>query len=117
MGHRFNGNGNGHVEVDVMRCSGDLNATRMVQMKSRFSRLLNQNRKFFLLDLREAHHADLAALGILIDRLRKIRSLKGDIRLFNLHPEVFAIFQMIGLNRVIATYPTEEEARRSFQVA
>ena len=115
MGHRLNGNGK--VSVNVVRCPGDLNATRMVQMKNRFSRLVNRNRKFFLLDLKEASHADLAGLGILIDRIQKVRSLKGDIRLFNIRPEVSAILRMVGLNGVIETYSSEEEARRSFQVA
>ena len=114
MGHCLNGNGK---EVHVVRCPGDLNATRMVQMKSRFSRLMNQKRRFFLLDLKQAGHADLAGLGILIDRIRKVRSLKGDIRLFNIRPEVSQILNMIGLNHIIETYPNEEEARRSFQVA
>ena len=119
MGHRFNGNGNGNgrTPVNIVRCPGDLNASSMVQLKTLFNRLINQNHKFFLLDLTEASHADLAGLGILIDRIRKVRSVKGDIRLFNLRPEVAEILRMIGLNRIIETYPTEEEARRSFQVA
>jgi anti-anti-sigma factor len=86
----------------------------MVQMKSRFSRLMNQNKRFFLLDLREAYHADLAGIGILIDRIKKVRALHGDIRLFNLRPEVAQILHLIGLNQVIATYATEEEARKSY---
>lgn len=114
MGHRLNGNGKA---VDIVRCSGDLNATQMVSMKTRFSRLMNQNRRFFLLDLKDAGHADLAGLGILVDRIRKVRSLKGDIRLFNIRPEVSHILSMVGLNQIIETYSTEEEARRSFQVA
>lgn len=115
MGHQFNGNGK--VAVNVVRCPGDLNATRMVQMKARFNRLLNRNRKFFLMDLSEANHADLAGLGILVDRIRRVRLLNGDIRLFNLRPGVTEIFRMVGLNQVIETYATEEEARRSFQIA
>ena len=133
MGHRYqengsangngNGNGNGHSSghhrtgVEILRCPGDLNASQMVQIKSRFNRLLNRHRKFFLLDLRRANHADLAGLGILIERIRRVRSMKGDIRLFNLRPEVLDILRLVGLNQVISTYPTEEEARRSFQVA
>src|SRR3989338_8851964 len=119
MGNRLNGNGNGngHGRVNVVRCAGNLDAAKMVQMKSRFNRLLNQNRRFFLLDFAEVRHADLAGLGILVDRLQKIRSLKGDIRLFNINPEVSNILRMVGINQVIGTYGSEEEARRSYQVA
>jgi len=113
MGHRLNGRN----EIDVVRCSGDLNANQMVQMKNRFSRLMNQNRWYLLLDLKEAGHADLVGLGILVDRIRKVRSLKGDIRLFNIRPEVSEIFRMVGLNQIIGIYSNEEEARRSFRVA
>ncbi|MBI4394989.1 MAG: STAS domain-containing protein [Candidatus Omnitrophica bacterium] len=115
MGHRLNGHSK--VSINVVRCSGDLNAAQMVQIKPRFNRLMKQKRRFFLLDLKEACHADLAGLGILVDRIQKIRSLKGDLRLFNLRPEVSDILGMIGLNRVISSYATEEEARRSFQIA
>ena len=111
MGHRLNG------VVDVVRCAGDLNATRMVQIKSRFSRLMNQNKRFFLLDLADAYHADLAGIGILVDRIKRVRAVNGDIRLFNLRPEVAQILHIIGLNQIIATYATEEEARRSYQAA
>lgn len=117
MNHRLNGNGTSRFGVDIVRCAGDLNATRMVQIKSRFNRLMNQNRRFFLMDMSEARHADLAGLGILIDRLQKIRSRKGDIRLFNINPEVSHILGLVGLNQVIATFSNEEEARRSFQFA
>lgn len=110
-------NRNGKCSVSVVRCPGNLNATQMVHVKKHFNRLMNRNRKFFLLDLKEAYHADLAALGILVDRIRRVRLLKGDIRLFNLRPEVREILHMIGLNQVIETYGSEKEARESFQIA
>ena len=110
MGHRLMNSG----AVDIVRCPGDLNATRMVEIKTRFSRLMNRNKRFFLLDLKEAYHADLAGLGILVDRIKKVRAVNGDIRLFNLRPEVAQILRIIGLNQIISSYATEEEARKSF---
>ena len=111
---------NGHerkIAVGIVRCPGDLNARHMVQMKNRLSRFANQNRKFLLLDLKRARHVDLAGLGILVDRIQKLRRDRGDIRLFNIRPEVSQMLRMIGINGVIESYPTEEEARRSFQIA
>ena len=108
---------NGKALVDIVRCPGDLNAAHMVNIKSRFRRLMNQKRRFFLLDLSHAYHVELAGLGILVDRIRQVRSQKGDVRLFNIRPEVFEMLQMVGLTQVIATYGNEEDARKSFQVA
>ena len=115
MKHRLNGSG--AYFVNVVRCPGDLNASHMVRLKSRLRRLISQRRKFFLMDLGEARYADLAGLGLLVDRIRHVRSMKGDIRLFNIRPEVREILKMVGLTGVIATYGNEVEARQSFQVA
>ena len=112
MRHRLNGN-----SVDLVRCPGDLSAQHMVRIKSRFQRLMNQKRRFFVMDLSEAHHVELAGLGILVDRIRQVRAKRGDVRLFNIRPEVLEIFRMVGLTQVIPTFVNEEEARQSFQVA
>lgn len=114
MEHRLNGIS--RAGVDVLRCPGDLDAKHMVQMKSRVSRLMNRNKRFMLLDLKRARHVDLAGLGILVDRIQKLRMLKGDIRLFNLRPEVSNMLRMIGVSGVIETFSTEEEARQSFRL-
>lgn len=102
------------IGVDVLRFNGDLNAFSMIKMKDRMNRLLHKNHKRLLLDLKDTKRIELAGLGILVDRLRKIREQKGDIKLFNLSPEVEKTFRMIGVNGLMETFPSEEEAVRSF---
>ncbi len=102
------------VGVDVLRFDGDLDALSMIKMKERMNRLLNKNHKRLLLDLQETKHVELAGVGILVDRLRRVREQKGDIKLCNLRPEVERTFQMIGVNGLMESYSTEEEAISSF---
>lgn len=113
MGHRLNANGKNPVEV--VRCPGDLNADRMVTIKNRLNRLMNQNHRFFLIDMEDASGVDVAGIGILVDRVQKIRSLRGDIRLFNTSPEVRETFRQVGVDAFIGSYENEEEALKSFQ--
>ncbi len=100
--------------VEVLRFHGDLDAAEMIKMKARFSRLLKRNHKKLLLDLKEARRVELAGLGILVDRLMKVRAQKGDIKLCNLRPEVEKTFEMIGLGGLMESFHSEEEAIRSF---
>ena len=100
--------------VDILRFQGDLNAVEMIKMKNRLVRLLNKNHKKLLLDLKEAKHVELAGLGILVDRLMKVRAQKGDIKLCNLRPEVEKTFRMIGVGDLMQSFRSEEEAIRSF---
>ena len=102
------------VGVDVLRFNGDLDALSMIKMKDRMNRLMNRNHKRLLLDLQETKHVELAGVGILVDRLRKVREQKGDIKLCNLRPEVERTFQMIGVNGLMESYSTEAEAISSF---
>ncbi|OQA57110.1 MAG: Anti-sigma-B factor antagonist [Candidatus Omnitrophica bacterium ADurb.Bin277] len=100
--------------VEVLRFDGDLSVPSMIKMKGRMKRLLNRNHKRLLLDLSETKRVELAGVGLLVDRLRKVREQKGDIKLCNLRPEVERTFRLIGVNGLMESYPTQEEAIQSF---
>ena len=100
--------------VEILRFQGDLSASEMVRIKNRLTRLLNQNHKKLLLDLARARRVDLAGLGILVDRLMKIRAQKGDIKICNMRPEVAKTFSLIGVSGLMESFRSEEEAIQSF---
>ncbi len=106
-----------HRSLSVVRCEGNLDASKMVNVKNRLSRLLNQNRKLLLLDFARTEQIDVTGLGILVDRIRKFRALKGDVCFCSLRPSVFETIHEMGVDGMVETFNTEEEARRSFQVA
>ncbi len=100
--------------VEVLEFEGDLDAVGMVKMKNRLTRLLNRNHKKVLLDMSRTRRVELAGLGILVDRLLKVRAQRGDIKFCNMRPEIEKTFQMIGIRGLIEAFQTEEEAIRSF---
>lgn len=115
MHHRLNGNGK--TSVCIMRCEGNLNAERMITVKNRLNRLLNQNHRFVLLDFARARGIDLTGLGILLDRIQKLRALKGDVRAFNIRPNILETFRRIGADELVGAHSSREEAVRSLRVA
>jgi len=100
--------------IEVLNCSESLDANEMVSMKNRMNRLINRNQKRVVLDMSRTASIELAGLGILIERLRTIRSLSGDIKFCNVRPEVQEILHLVGLNGLIETYHSREEALKSF---
>ena len=100
--------------VDIVHFPGDLDAAQMVKVKNRLARLLKKNRKKLLLDLSQTRRVELAGVGILVDRLRTVRALNGDIKFCNMSPEVRCSLEMIGINGLIESFRSEEEAIRSF---
>ena len=102
------------TNAEVLSCSESLNADEMVSMKNKVNRLMKGNQKHVVLDLSQTASIDLAGLGILIERLRAIRSEKGDIKFCNVRPEVYETLQLVGLNGLIEYYGSREEAVASF---
>ena len=107
----------GKTSIEVFKCDGDLNAQAMVTFKNKVRKLMNKNHKKVLLDLSKTKHVDLAGLGILVERIKKIRAVDGDIKLCNVQPQVDATFRLVGVSKLIESFPTREEAIRSFKVA
>lgn len=78
---------------------------------------MENNHKNVVLDMKKVKHVDLAGLGILVERIKQIRSVNGDIKLCNVQPQVDATFRLVGVSKLIESFSTEEEALRSFKVA
>jgi stage II sporulation protein AA (anti-sigma F factor antagonist) len=104
-------------DVEIVRCNGDLSANAMVIVKNKVRKLMEKNHKNVVLDLKKTKHVDLAGLGILVERIKQIRAMNGDIKLCNVSPQVKATFRLVGVSKLIESFPTEAEALRSFKVA
>ena len=101
-------------EIEVLNCSESLGADEMVAMKNKMNRLANRNQKNVVLDMSRTSSVDLAGLGMLVERIRIMRSDKGDIKFCNLRPEICETLQMVGLNGLIESFGSCEEAVQSF---
>jgi anti-anti-sigma factor len=100
--------------VEVLSCSPSLDADAMVGVKDKMNRLVSRNQKKIVLDMRETSSVDLAGLSILVERLRALRSMNGNVKFCNLKPEVYQVIQMVGLGSILDLYPSREEALASF---
>lgn len=102
------------MSVDVLTCSPRLDATAMVKIKQRMNQLLKRNHKKVLLDFMKTKQVDLAGLGILIERVKLLRSVNGEIKLCNLNRHVSETLRMVGVSKLLESYDSREEALRSF---
>ncbi len=104
-------------EVEVIRCNGDLSVNSMTIFKSKVKKLMDKNQRKVVLDLGKANQVDLAGLGLLVEKIRQVRSVKGDIKLCNVSSSVKDAFRIVGVSKLIEFYDTEVDALRSFKVA
>lgn len=104
-------------DIEILECRGHLDAPSMVTFKNKLRKLMEKNRNKVILDLARTKDADLAGLGILVERIKEARTADGDIKLCNLNEDLAKTFKLVGVSKLIDTYSSQEAAVRSFQIA
>lgn len=102
MSERFRNGGS----VDVVRFPDTLDASQMIRMKSRLTRLLNRHPKLLVLDLGATRQVKLAGLGILMDRLKRFGNGASEVRFSNVSPRVHQTLIRAGVNGFTRTGPS-----------
>jgi len=67
-----------------------------------------------LLDFANVEHLSSAALGMLIKVNNLIRQKDGQLRLANIKPQIFEVFVITKLNKLLKILPTRSDALSSF---
>ncbi|MBI2154960.1 MAG: STAS domain-containing protein [Candidatus Rokubacteria bacterium] len=75
---------------------------------------LNAGKTRLVLDLEGVEYIDSAGLGEIVRAMKRAREVGGDLRLWGLREDVLRIFEITGLNKAFAIYPTREEAVASW---
>ena len=86
---------------NVIRFTDTLDASEVVRMKSRLTRLLNRHPKMVLLDLAATKRVELAGLGMLLDRLRRLGNGHSTIRFSNASSQVYQTLARAGVNGLL----------------
>lgn len=84
-------------------------------ISQRLSELLDGvDRPKLLLDFKQVDHLSSAALGVLITINKKVRDQHGQLRLVEIKPQIFEVFQITKLDRLFKILPTRADAMASF---
>lgn len=67
-----------------------------------------------LLNFRKVEHLSSAALGVLITLNRQVNRRNGQLVLANIHPQIYEVFKITQLNRLLNIQGTTDEALRAF---
>lgn len=68
-----------------------------------------------LVSFENVDHLSSAALGTLITINNKVRQKDGQLRLANIHPQIYEVFVITKLNKLFQIYKTTAEALKAFK--
>lgn len=102
----------------VVRPLGDrLDIDVAAEFRAMLLSLIDGGERHLVVDLGTVAFIDSSGIGSLVSALKAIKrsSGSGDVRLAQVRPSVLALLETIRLNRVFSSFPTTDDAVRSFQ--
>jgi anti-sigma B factor antagonist len=87
------------------------------EFRSMLLSLVEQGHRQLVVDLKDVTFIDSSGLGALVSALKTIKrgSGSGDVRLARVQRPVVSLLEIIRLNRVFTSYPTVEQAIKSYE--
>lgn len=100
--------------VNVLELKGYLDAHTAPKLEEAFQDLLNSQRFNIVVNCRELSYISSAGLGVFMAFIEDVRKNRGDIKLSNMTPKVFNVFDLLGFPLLYEIVKDEQEAVRKF---
>lgn len=84
------------------------------ELKNRLTEKIDDGYKKVIVDLTECEFIDSTFLGVLVNALRRVTKLDGDLKLVGFKPAVKAMFELTRLFRVFESYIDLQDAIKSY---
>ncbi len=100
--------------VTVIHMEGELNTVSTPIFKSHLVKLLKQKRFKIVLDMKKLQYISLNSFALMMILAKETRKNKGDIKIAEVSPDIYPIFQLLEFRKFVKVYNTVNEAVRAF---
>ncbi|UCE20018.1 MAG: STAS domain-containing protein [Gemmatimonadota bacterium] len=101
-------------DIAVLYLKGFLDAHTAPDLEKAFKDLIEEHKYNILVNFFDLDYISSAGLGVFMGFIEKIRENNGDIRMSNMTPKVFKIFDLLGFPKLYRIFKNEQEALTSF---
>jgi anti-sigma B factor antagonist len=104
-------------DVSVIELKGYLDAHTAPDLETTFQKLMTENKFNIVVNCRDLSYISSAGLGVFMAYVEDVRKNKGDIKLTNMTPKVYNVFDLLGFPILYEIYKDEQEAIGRFHEA
>ena len=94
--------------VDTMTCSIMLN---------KITQILQSGVFHIIVDMAQVNYVRSAGWGVFVGEIKGIRDRGGDLKIVQMVPEVYDVFEMLEFHRILSYYDSIEEALNDFDLS
>ncbi|HMD14743.1 MAG TPA: STAS domain-containing protein [Bacteroidota bacterium] len=100
--------------INVMDLKGYLDAHTAPELEKAFQKLLEGKKFSIVVNCKELTYISSAGLGVFMAYIEDVRKNNGDIKLSNMSPKVYNVFDLLGFPLLYDITKDEIEAIRKF---
>ncbi|MGH7493535.1 MAG: STAS domain-containing protein [bacterium] len=101
-------------EVSVLRLKGFLDAHTASDLERAMQKLLDAKRFKIIVNFKDLTYISSAGLGVFMGFIEEVRTNGGDIKLTNMNPKIFRVFDLLGFPTLYEIRNEEGQALASF---
>jgi anti-sigma B factor antagonist len=96
-------------ELDFLYLRGYLDAHTAPDLEDAIGNLVRSGKHKIVINLRDLDYISSAGLGVFMAFIEEIRESGGDIKLAELKPKVFTVFDLLGFPMLFDIEPNEKD--------
>ena len=104
------------LDIALITILGYVDTTTCEELVKVIQDSIRQKRYQMITDLRGVTYVSSAGWGVFVGEIKNIREKGGDLKIVQMSPEVFEVFEMLEVNRVLNYYDSIEEAIDEFDI-
>lgn len=101
-------------ELSIVEVSGYLDAHTAPKLEETLSQLVEDKRYKIIVNFKNLDYISSAGLGVFMAYIETMRNNNGDIKLVEMKPSVFNIFDLLGFPLLYDIFEKEAEAVAKF---
>ncbi|MBN1154839.1 STAS domain-containing protein [candidate division KSB1 bacterium] len=101
-------------DISIIKVGGYIDTTTSAELEHSLESLLKNNNYNIIIDLGNVDYISSAGWGIFISELKGIRDRGGDLKLVNMMPDVFEVFELLEFHYILKAFDSIEEAIADF---
>ena len=101
-------------DVAVLYVKGYLDAHTASELEKAFQKLIDEQKYNIVVNFKDLIYISSAGLGVFMGFIENIRDNSGDIKLTNMNPKIFRVFDLLGFPTLYDIFEDEQQAIKKF---
>lgn len=101
-------------DIFTLHLRGDVDHMEMVDIRNSISDLISEGHAKLIVSMKEVDHINYLSIGVLVERLKRLRSFGGDLKLVGMSRYIKNILASVGAEEFFDCFDSMDEAMTSF---